>query len=64
MKIAYLPRIMNLPKDMGKIKTFGAAYRSFAVVDEENKIYMINKFMKHSKEDIHTGVYFADNSLF
>jgi hypothetical protein len=64
MKIAYLPRLFNLPKDIPPIKCFGAAYRSFAVVDFDNNIYMFNKFMKHSKDDVHTGIYFANNSLF
>ncbi|EGR32423.1 regulator of chromosome condensation protein, putative [Ichthyophthirius multifiliis] len=64
MKIAYLPKLFDLPKDVGKIKCFGASYRSFAVVDENNQIYMFNKFMKHNKEDVHSGIYFADNKLF
>ncbi|KAL4446187.1 hypothetical protein ABPG74_021726 [Tetrahymena malaccensis] len=64
MKLAYLPKKFELPTEAGKIKTFGAAFRSFAVVDEFNNIFMKNKFLKTDKENIKTGVYSADNSLF
>ena len=45
MKLAYLPKQFELPTEAGKIKTIGAAFRSFAIVDENNKIYMKNKFL-------------------
>lgn len=64
MKLAYLPKLFELPPDAGKIKTFGAAFRSFAIVDENNKIYMKNKFALPKSENIHTGVYTTDNSIF
>ncbi len=64
MKIAYLPRLFSLPKDTPAIKCFGASYRCFAAVDLDNNIYMFNKFVKHQKEDVHTGIYSANNSIF
>ena len=64
MKLAYLPKQFELPTEAGKIKTIGAAFRSFAIVDENNKIYMKNKFLSSKSENIHTGVYTTDNSLF
>lgn len=64
MKLAYLPKRFEMPATAGKIKTFGAAFRSFAVVDEQNNIYMKNKFLATKTENIKTGVYSADNSIF
>lgn len=64
MKLAYLPKQFELPAEAGPIKTFGAAFRSFAVVDINNNIYMKNKFVLPKSENIHTGVYTADNSCF
>lgn len=65
MKLSYLPKRFEMPSEAAPIKLIGAAFRSFAVVDENNVIYMKNKFLLPNKgENIKTGVYTADNSCF
>lgn len=64
MKLAYKPEALPLPADIGKIKHIAAAWRCLAVVTEDNTIYTKNKFVESQEENIETGIFKADNSIF
>lgn len=49
---------------MGKIKTIGCCYNSLVVVDEENQLYMTQKYAKFLVEDDQTGIQFQTNDIF
>jgi hypothetical protein len=55
MKIAYRPEKFPLPEGV-KPRLVGGGYRCFAVVDEENNLYIKNGLLKTKSMNKQTGV--------
>lgn len=63
LKLAYEPQLLRVPAGK-KIKKVGAATGSVCAVTDENEIYMKNKYMKEESEDLETGIFKANTTVF
>lgn len=63
LKLAYEPVLLPLPA--GKIvRKVAASHGSVCAITEDNQVYMKNKFLKDESENLETGVFLANTSIF